>query len=147
MSNFLLTSFLVVTRYYTYRHVHCVRLAWLESPGLLMRNGNNYQCADPLQALGMPVCCRATANTSVIINNITGQCLFANEATTWAVAKARCEAGGAVMCASNYGGGSTWDRTCAGERRERVCRLLYLLCFAVFGSMLNVSMKRVHSNG
>lgn len=99
------------TKYYTYVSAPCVGLTFWPGSGKLVNSGTTRQCANPKEAVAMPVCCEALRRNRVI-SNYTAECLFANEATTYDTARARCEAMGYAVC-QNYTGSASWQRTCA----------------------------------
>jgi hypothetical protein len=60
----------------------------------------------------MPMCCDPTKPTTVV-SNYTSECLFANEATNYDTAVARCTSAGRQLCNLNMTQSASWGRTCA----------------------------------
>jgi hypothetical protein len=97
--------------YYNYRSVPCVRLPFFNL-GRRLKSGSQAQCANPIAAISMPMCCDPTKPTTVV-SNYTSECLFANEATNYDTAVARCTSAGRQLCNLNMTQSASWGRTCA----------------------------------
>eukprot|EP00051_Salpingoeca_urceolata_P032686 m.16891 g.16891 ORF g.16891 m.16891 type:complete len:2374 (-) comp5352_c0_seq1:24-7145(-) len=87
-------------RYYYHHQVQpCVRLALFDTGSVVQRSASSRQCS-PRNAPHSVLCCKGANYNTIIPINITSdqQCLYANEAVSYAVAEARCSALGGGVC-------------------------------------------------
>ena len=111
------------TYFYRHRGVPCVRLS-LFGEGRIIRRSTKLVCANPDEAVALPVCC-ASDRLDRGVNDVPGLCKEANERVRYATNEARCASEGLVMCdpLTSYG---SLDWTClAGAPRwsSTACRV------------------------
>jgi hypothetical protein len=97
------TSVLVVDpstglrQYYTHRPRPCVRLA-LFGNGRVTQQGERRQCTQEEAPMSVSCCSTAATTTPLLVDILADDCLFANEAVTYADALTRCTTRNGTVC-------------------------------------------------